>query len=252
MEQAEAAKPGSQNSVDMDTRRTYIGVCQAAERLANNLPSLVEPLLTKYVEAVEGYGLVLPSALCRGITALKARDALRVWAGVADGAGGKDAAGGTGAAGGPGSTSLDAWWEISRPWLRTGDGEEMMPWTVSQPRYAHLPPGTGAADIEDWVTHWAACFANETLNLLVKDDTSPARLGRLREVAYLFLDRRAEEWQQASRWRRQADQAVLLAIENFTSMFRGCVALISPVPLDRQAKYETCWVAVRRVCHPLG
>jgi hypothetical protein len=202
------------DTIILDMKRHYVAVCQAAEKLVTQAESLKEPHLTKYVTLLEKESLVIPSSLCRQITTLKARDALRSWA-TAD------------------SSSqhiwLDAWMQISLPWLTSTDKCEA--WDILVPRMRDCPPSSEPSDVDCFVKQWAGCMLNDTLNLIVKDDGSHKNLMPVTDLAGAFLARRETDLAESSKWRRQADEKLLLVIENVSAAYRGFCGMLSPVPL---------------------
>ena len=111
----------------------------------------------------------------------------------------------------------------------------MEAWSKQAAQMRALPPTSHEDDIVNWNLTWCSCLLNDSTNLLCKHDDSLESLEPLFQVCCTFLDARLDEFPRAAKWRRQADERVLLAIESVTSVFRGIVACISPVPMDRLA-----------------
>ena len=176
-----------------------------------------EPLLGQFVKLVEDEGYVIPAKICRVITSSSAKLALRLWLSTRP----------------LEKKNLLEWRDISIPWLC--DDASMEAWSKQAAQMRALPPTSHEDDIVNWNLTWCSCLLNDSTNLLCKHDDSLESLEPLFQVCCTFLDARLDEFPRAAKWRRQADERVLLAIESVTSVFRGIVACISPVPMDRLA-----------------
>jgi hypothetical protein len=207
------------DSVELDIKRTYVAVCQACEKLATMADQLKEPILGTYVALIESEGLTIPSTICRSITVGYAKTQLRQWHTT-----------------GHPLELLAEWVETVIPWVL--DGKEVEPWTAVAPRFSALPPTTDESDIESWVKSWGQCFFNDSVNILCKDDKDKTSLKYMLQFCEVFLDYRACQWSATSKFRKQADPKVLLMISNVTSVLRGLVGCISPVPKDRGASID--------------
>jgi hypothetical protein len=215
--QIQAAEERKDRSIELDLKRTYVAVCQACESLASSADKVKEPMLTKFVQLVEKEGYTIPAQICRTITMAKAKTCLRTWS-TSEGCSLL-------------SAELQDWLAMSVPWVC--DDQKMEPWDILNPQFRSLQPDTDEEDVLHFLNTWTGCFLNDTTNVMCKDDASLTTLDPLLKFCTFFLDARISQWPMATKFRKQADPRLLLAIENVTCVFRGLVGLISPVPMDR-------------------